>query len=326
MINTIETMGFMVNSISPSKFAADVSVNSVIKIEFNSEIDKRSLSKCITVYEDTRNVYSASSTFRPSSYRKVLGEWSQKGRVIEFEPVAKLKDSIRYIVHITKADAYDILMRGMRSDFISTFETERFATLPECNILFPENNSIIRILNKVTIEDLGTSAITYILQISRVATFENTIYESTERLTEFTDFNFGDGLYFIRARASNGDFGPTIVVTVQSRDKTTVTDQDDDEGFIYVPLDDEEDVKFLFDSNVPEGLANKTNLNVLYSKLNENVPLEEIDFFECSVVGETIDKDDSDNNHGEVDGSFIRLYSKLEGKTYIIFSPVDLEV
>lgn len=316
----IGSLGFKVNTITPNNYASNVNVNTKVVMQMTSEVDKISLSKAFTVYEDTRNIYVKEGTFNPALYRKVLGKFESEGRTITFTPDFPFKDSIRYIVRIDHKEAYDILNRGMHSDYISVFETENFATLPPCEILYPTTNEIIRSFNNIKLTDLGEKAKSYVVQISRSAEFNNVIYDKVGYSTEFSDFNYGDGLYFIRARATNGEFGETVVITVRTREKTTATDQDDDEGFIYIPVDEDEDEAFVI-SHIPDGDEVGPNINILYTTFRGEIKDEDVDFYEFSVNGKAIDS--SDENYGEVDGSVVKIYNPSEDITYVIFSPIN---
>ena len=59
-------------------------------------------------------------------------------------------------------------------------------------------------------------------------------------------------------------------------------------------------------------------------KLKGIVELEDIDFYESFLVGESNDDDVNITSHEQVDGSFSVVHDEEKLETYVIFTPISL--
>lgn len=330
MASTLHTLGLRVDKATPSMYSVNINVNSEIKIMFNSELNTDTLPNNFFILKDVDRNYIRGNVIKVEDYEEVPGTASYKDKTIIFTPSNQLEESTRYIIYVKKNKVADILGNVMLTDFISYFDTEDSASFDLPIILEPENNSIVDGLNKVSIEDVG--GYRYVYQISKQPTFENIIKEEIVDGTELErDFELGDGLYYIRARVEDGEFGVANVFSVRTYKSTTVTDDDISDQFIYEPYDEKE-LELI--ASYPENEAVMVNIktNVYYMKFNSIVPIEDIDFTEAVFEGNYSDEDDQFNDdlevkaqyHGEVDGSFSVVYDEENEETYVFFIPTNL--
>lgn len=318
MINSIETVGLKVEKITPGEYSTDVDVNSLIEIEFNSELDVKTIVSNIFILKDTnRLVHGKPTELDLESFEQVKGSLTYKNRVVIFRPLNQLDSATRYIVYVPKGSVRDFKGRVSLANYIATFDTDGFAMLPPCGVVYPSNNSIINSLKKIEVEDIDSP--TYVVQISKNSDFENGIYDEVIETNSIEqNFNIGDGSYYIRARATNGVFGEVAYFTIRTIPETLVSDED--EPFVYQPIEDEL-VEFVHGS--PNGINSSEKSNLVYMKFNGIIPLEEIDFEESYLQGMLADDNDLGDieEHGIIDGCFSVVYDDENNLTYILFIP-----
>lgn len=318
-------LGLRVESSSPGMYATNISINSEITITFNSELNTRTIPGNVLILEDVQNKYVVGNNIVMKDYEIVEGAITYKDKVINFKPTNQLNKKSRYIIYVIEGSVCDILGNVTLSNYISYFDTEVYETYAPCDILEPLSNSVLTTLTKIVIEDLESYR--YIYQISKSPTFENVILEEIVdgNIVE-KDFTLGDGLYYVRAKAENGEaFGDYVIFSIKSFIGTTPTDEDVDEEFIYTPYEDDSlELLVAYPENGAVNVNVKTN--VLYMKFNKILTLEDIDFYEAQITGTFEDNDDQFNTdsivaHGDVDGSFVVVYDEENSETYIFFSP-----
>lgn len=322
MINSIETIGLRVESVTPSSYSTEVNINSKIELGFNSELNTDSIFGNFAVLLDKHRTYEPGKPVNINDYDIVEGTLTYKDKSIFFTPNNQLYEKARYIIYVKGSTIRDIVGRAMLIDYISYFDTEGAGTLLPCEVVNPANNSIISSLDKVELQNLMADK--YILQISKVKTFEVVVYDNVENTSLIEkDFKLGDGLYYIRAKAVNGDFGETSVFTIRSHKNTAPTDDDLDEDFIYEPYVEE---LISLQECVPSGINISEKSNVIYMKFKGEVTPEMIDMFEVQMYGELSDDDDYGNisEHGELDGSYSIVYDDKNDETYIFFIPKSM--
>lgn len=321
-MSSIETMGLRVESVIPSPYKVETSINSQVIIEFNAELDTSTIIDNILVLKDTNRVFVKGDAIDLSDYEIVSGTVTYKDKTVFFTPSSQLDTKSRYIIYVRQNSIRDIIGRVMMLDYTSYFDTEGAGELQKSNIIEPYNNELITSLNKIVIEDVNSDK--YILQISKVKTFEVTIYDKAvdSNIVE-EDFGLGDGLYYIRAKAINGDFGETNVVTIRTHKNTTTTDQDIDENYIYEPLSDVE-IEHL--ESYPTSIEVNEKTNTIYMKFSGEIELEDIDVYESELYGSLTDSDDEEKikEHGEVDGSYVVVYDEVNDESYVFFVPDSL--
>ena len=317
MINSNEVLGLRVESILPSSYKTNVDQNTQIILEFNSDLDTKTIIGNFIILED-KNISYINGEIDTAKYEIVEGMVTYKDKSIIFTPKVQLNKNSRYIIKINKGSIKDILGRTLLADYVSFFDTGSKEYIKPCNILEPLSNSVMETIDKVVLDDLSSSK--YIIQISKNPTFENAVIDIVvDSNIHEEQITLKDGLYYMRAKAVNGDFGDSTVVIIKSQINTPATDNDYDEDYIYEPIDEELELLY----NFPEGASVHEKTNLIYMKFNKIVPIEEIDFYESTLVGELSDEEDIDSisEHGEIDGSYTVVYDEENNETYIFFIP-----
>jgi hypothetical protein len=327
MVNSIETLGLRVESVSPSLYSTSVDVNTVIKIPFNSELNTDTIIGNFAILKDKDLKYKDGAPIVVADYEVLEGLVTYENKTIIFTPSNQLDTNVRYIIYVKKDVVMDILGRALLTDFISYFDTEGEASFGTCKVLEPAENSVLTTLEKIVVEDLGS--LNYTVQVSKSKTFDINVFEITfQGTTKVDQFGLGDGTYFIRAKAETGVYGDTIAFTVKTHRGTTPTEQDLDEDYIYAPYDGEE-LEVVSQYPEPNSIDNVNKTNLFYKKFNKIIPIDDIDFYESQVYGEYTDQDDNFDTdyakeHGEVDGTFSVVYDEENEETYIFFIPVSM--
>lgn len=316
MINSIETIGLRVENITPAAYSTGVDVNQHIEIEFNSELDTKTIFGNVYILKDTnRKMFGRPDDINVADFDVVKGSLTYRERVIIFKPLGQLEKSTRYIVYVPKNSMRDFNGRVNLTSYIAFFDTDGYASYPPCEILYPKNNSVIHELSKIELSDLGAEK--YVVQISKNKTFENGLYDKVVDLnTVEDDFNLGEGSYYLRARATNGVFGETSFFTIRTIPNTLVSDED--EPFMYQPIESESEYVEL-DSVFPQGINVHEMTNVVFMKFKGIIPIEEIDFYESGLFEKTMDSDKF--NEDSVDGAFSVLHDDEANVTYVAFIP-----
>lgn len=326
MINSI-SRGLRVEVVSPSLYQSNVDINSQIKIEFNSDLNTDTIIDNFIILKDAHLRFTEGENIIISNYETVEGLVTYENNTIIFTPSNQLDTKSRYIIYVKKQKIMDILGNILESGYVSYFNTGDWSIPKPCSIIEPLNNSILESLETILVEDVGIRS--YYYQISKVKTFEVVVTQEAIVGTTITrDFAFGDGIYYIRAKAENGEYGSPNTFTIKTHRDTTPTEQDLSEDYIYVPYDDAK-VEIIGEYPEAESVENNVKTNLFYKKFNKIIPIEEIDFYEATVYGEYTDQDDNyDSNyakeHGEVDGTFSVVYDEEKGETYIFFIPTEI--
>lgn len=318
MVNSINTLGLRVETVVPSSYDSNVDINTQIILIFNSDLDTGSIVGNFVVLKDKDGIYNGED-IQIDNYEIVKGTVTYKNKSIIFTPSNQLDKYCRYIIYVKKNTIKDIHGKVLLQDFISNFDTEIIETVKKTSIIEPLNNSILSSLDSVTIEDVESER--YLLQISKQQTFENIVLDtivSTNVINK--EFNLGDGLYYIRAKAMNGNFGDFNVFTIKTHKNTAPTDQDLDEDYIYEPVEIDEIESI---GNYPEGINVNEKTNLIYVKFKGLIDIDDIDFYESNLFGELSDSEDfgTISEHGEVDGSYSIVHDEEANETYVFFIP-----
>lgn len=323
------TLGLRVETVNPGMYATNVRVDSVIEVKFNSELNLDLVPDNFLILKDTNRKYIRDNNLIVEDYEILEGLVTYKDKTIFFKPANQLDEKTRYIIYVKKKVA-DILGNCMVLDYISYFDTEEIRSIERPNIIEPANNSILQSLDKVVISEVDTYR--YVVQISKQPTFEIVVYEQiVDGANLEREFNLGDGLYYIRARAENGEYGDATVFSIKTHRSTTPTEEDFDEDFIYEPYD-EKILELIETLPALKEIQVNPKTNLMYMKFNQIIPAEEIDFYEAIVYGNYTDEDDQfdedlESNstlHGDVQGSFCIVYDDENEETYIFFLPESL--
>lgn len=319
MINSLDTLGLRVETINPESFKTKVNINSEISVLFNSDLDVSTVINNFIILKDSNLKYD-SGEIELSDFEIVDGNVTYKDKTIVFSPFNQLDTNCRYIIYIVKNRIRDVLGNVMLVDYVSYFSTESHASLGECEILEPENNKTLSVLDRISLTSLDTDK--YLIQISKIKTFDNLVIEKTiDTSTLEEDLKLGDGLYYIRAKALNGAFGEPSVVTIRTNSNSVPTDQDLDESYIWQEYENDE-LKLL--ENLPSGIDVNEKTNILYMKFNKVLDINDIDFYESFITGESNDDDNSEISHGELEGSYIVVNDDEKSESYVFFVPNSL--
>lgn len=322
MINTLNTLGLGVENVNPGNFKTNINTNTDISVLFNSDLNIVSIIDNFIVLKDSSFKYD-SGEIKVSDFETVEGNITYKDKTVFFTPFNQLDSNCRYIIYIAKNGIIDVLGNTMLVDYISYFSTEAYASLGDCKVVYPENNKTLSILDRISLSELNTEK--YLIQISKIKTFDNLVVEriiNTNLLEE--DLKLGDGLYYIRAKALNGVFGDSCVVTIRTHSNTIPTDQDLDESYIWQEYEDNKcSLKETFPIDLAFNINEKTN--VIYMKFDGIIDIDNIDFHEGYFIGESNDDDDDDvSSHGDVDGTYTVVHDEEKVETYIFFTPNSL--
>lgn len=316
MENSIEVVGLKVNTVTPS-FNESVDINSIVKVEFNSDLDTGSIYGNFHVLKDKDNILVGNPTsIDINKFEPVKGSLTYKDRVIIFKPLNQLDVSSRYILYVPKYSIKDFNGNFNITDYISFFSTDGYLSDKPCNVIFPKDNSTINSLTKIEVENIGAKK--YIIQISKNKTFENGLYDrvidSNIVTDDISNFGIGEGSFYIRARSINGEFKEPSFFTLKTIPDTLVSDED--EVFVYEPLDNKDFLVTLTES-FPESINIHEKTNVSYMKFNGIINLDDIDFYESGLYEKEADSEEYENE--SVDGTMSVIHDIENNITYIAF-------
>ena len=332
MVNSVETLGLRVETISPKPYMINVNVNTEIKIKFNSELNTSTIVGNFTVLNDTNMVYTGIDSLNDSSsFTPIQGNVSYKDKSIIFTPTEPLKKDTRCLICIRANGIKDILGNVMLIDYVGMFYTESTASLPGCNFISPVFGSIYQEVPQFTWTNQHTKC--YVFQMSREPSFETLLCDAliTNITTESNANSFynpsldlAEGLYYARVRALSGAWGEIHQVFIKDTTEALVSMEDSPEGILLADAPEDIEVLDMFphdkDCNVD------TKVNIIYLKVGGLIEARSINFNECFIVGDLVDQDEADTvqPHGNIQGTWNVVYDKSEDVTYIIFTPIEL--
>lgn len=321
MLNYVETFGIRVNNTLPSPYAMNVNLNSNIEIEFNTDIDTKTVLTSIYILKDTKRKYVGKDLdITDENYVHIDCKITCREKTFIFKPKSQLEKNTRYIIYVNNEKVKGIVTgQKMLFPFISFFDTEGSQTFRPSGIILPEDNKVLDSVDKIQIEDVGSEM--YLVQMSKTRNFDNIIFEEIYDSNVIEkEMNLGDGLYYIRAKALNGVFGKVNAFTIKTFHETLVSDQDSDEFFVYEEIEDElENIE-----NYPTGNDVSTQTSTCYMKFNKLLDRGDIDFSESNLTGTLSDSDDEGNidEHGIVDCANFIVRDRDKEETYVLFVPV----
>lgn len=316
MLNSIETFSLRINKVEPKNHSSDIDINNNIRVHFNSDLDTLTITSNFYLLKDINNIaFDNIKNIDITKFEIIKGSLSYQNRRLDFKPTNQLDKASRYIIYIPKKSIKDFEHRVMYEDFISVFDTDEYASYIPCNVIYPSNNSIIDCLDHIKIDDINSSA--YIVQISRSKEFENGIYDEVVNSSyiDLNQFKIGDGSYYIRVKATNGPFGEVSFFTIKTIESSLVSDEDD--SFIYKPLDDTKPITLLH--SFPDGINVHEKTNLMYMDLDGVIDSSEIDFYESGLYNKAIS--DSEFSEDIIDGTYIVINNEDDNKTYVSFVP-----
>lgn len=329
MNNGNETLGLSVISTIPEAHQTSVNVNKPIEIKFSGDINKSSLNNSIVVFEDYNGVYDGLASLKSSDkFNIVKGVLTYSDRVVKFTPKYSLNVDTRYIVVLNNTIT-DITGNRLLKKFVFVFNTELTKSYPKCEIIYPSfgiiSNSIPEIQWK------SQNAPSYVMQISKINTFETLLYEtfvigSDEDIISFTpNISYKEGVYYVRIKSEGGEWSTPCQFFIKEVTDAVIA-QDDQSGEIYLTdfLEDinEEELEILEIFPPNDSINNSLKTNIVYVKIKGEINENQIDMTDLSFIGEAFDEeDDTSYEHGELEGSWSIVYDEIEDCTYIIFSP-----
>lgn len=317
----LSSLGLRVEKIVPEAHTTNADVNSDIKIYFNLELSANNIIGNVSILKDTNLTFYEG--FDKSKCTKVEGTFTYKDMCIIFIPSSQLEAQCRYVVSVDK-NITDAHGNNMLSSYAKPFDTEGVATLKPCSIINPVDNSVVKDIAFIELEDLKSEK--YLIQVSKQKTFEINVIDKFTETNVLENLSLADGLYYIRAKAANGLFGDVSVVTVRREGLTAPTEEDLDEDYVFLPTDAEEGIDVIdLVEQFPEcGSINTSNkLNALYWKFSGKVEEGDIDIYETGVYGVLSSDDDTDliQEHGYLKTTCSVIYDEEEDITYVILIP-----
>lgn len=314
MVGPVDLVGLKVNFTSPANLDTGVNEHSKVSITFNSELNPQTVINGVYLLEDTRRIVDLSTgKIDISNFNRVECTVTYSDRVVTLKSVSQFKKDLRYVIYVPKHSVRDFKGREMQGDFISFFDTGLLESDEPCDVIYPENNSIIDKLTKVELSDIKASA--FIVQISTNKDFNVGLYEKVVYHNKFEDdFGIKDGSYFIRSKGTNGDFGQTSFFTINSF-RGAMVNESDYETFQYEEYVDDS-LKEV--SNFPAEEINVTSkLNMFYKEYNQLIEIDDIDFSESGVFHKHLTELDYDIE--PLDGTFLIIQDLDEDVTHVSF-------
>lgn len=324
MNNGNETLGLTVISTKPTAHETCVNVNSPIEITFSADLNKSTLNNSIVIFEDINGVYNGATSLKDSSkFNIVKGSLSYANRVAKFVPKEPFKENMKYIVVLNNT-ILDITGIKLIKKFIFAFNTEVVASYGKCNIIEPEYGKIFDKIPTIKWESLGAPS--YIIQISKLNTFETLIFEQFTTDNEFTldnlNNNYKEGLYYIRVKAEGGEWSdPCQFFIKEITDAIVSTEDQSEEIYLQDFLDGLEDEIEILEVFPKDGsLLNSLKTNIFYIKLNGIIEASRIDIKNCFIEAELYDEEDDDISyqHKTLGGNWTIIHDTEYNCTYLV--------
>lgn len=331
MINTVNTLGLNVIITKPQPYMNDTSVNSTIEVQFNSDLDSKTIHGNVLLLADKDGIYDGSGKlYDLSKYTAVDCIITYKDKVVYMTPREQLNKSTKYLIYVRPYSVKDILGGQMQVQYISTFLTESLDRKPRPNIVSPIFGSIHPTVPKFEWED--QYVLGYTLQVSKSSTFEVLFIDENILKPQDASYapnffvytnSFANGLYYWRVKATNGDWCEPSQFFVRQYEDTPVSHEDTP----YMDIVEEEQELEVLEVFPEEGFSNVgTNLKAIYLKVSGIVKPTDLDLRGSYVEGELSDNDDYDTlvPHGEMKGTWEVVSVEDENISYIIFFPDEL--
>lgn len=312
----IDNYFLSVSKIVPGNHSTRVNVNSNIEIHFNLELNTDSALSNIYVLKDKDRILLQDKIVVERE-KIVQGSFSYKDKVMYFKPQSQLEEDCRYIIFVEK-DIVDISNRCMAENFVGAFETENYGSLKPCKVIYPKDNSLIKELKTIEVEELNTSK--YVVQISKSKEFERIYKEYVKEKPLFEIDNLPSGTFFLRAKGIDGDFGETIFFTIKAFENTLICNDDPTDDLFYEFEEIESDNVALV-KTVPDN--NSINIspftNLFYFEVDGLIEYSSIDIYSIMIEENFIDSDDiekmSDENYKDFTLNY--LYDDKNNKTIL---------
>ncbi|AIY85394.1 bacterial Ig-like domain protein (plasmid) [Clostridium baratii str. Sullivan] len=307
MVNTVETVGIVVNSIYPLKKSTDVPIDTIIELEFNTDLKIGSLFDSVKLYK------SLDEDFK--HFEELKGEITYSSRVIKFKPSENLESNTLYKVSIEEGILKDINNNTMLVPFTSSFKTARNENISYININYPKNNSILNKLEYINISSDKFSR--YDVQISSKNDFTSIVFEKSyipqdgdyDSITiMLDDLKLEERNYYIRVVDKENNICSNQIQIGISDVKEFDEFEETDSFFDDIAL-----VK-TFPSNGAINVSRK--INHVYIIVTGNVKKEDINDFNIEYVSLS---DEDSNDYLEINLDNLILEYNKENDTTSIF-------
>lgn len=337
MVNNIETLGLIINTISPNNNSININVNAQIEIEFNSDIDTSSVIGNITIFRDKNLSFSSDSPieslFKNENYEITPGNISYENRKLKFVPRVPMIENSRYII-VINSNVSDIRSKSLNKTHIYNFFTESQASLSSPIIITPEFGVVVCDVPEIKWEPQNTDA--YIFQISKQKTFEVVSYEKIiksekngppSNKIKLSHIIFEDGLYYLRVKSINGAWSEErqFFIKRSKKEQAVVSKEDISEDIIFDEEFEEELVVLDFFPK-EEDISVSEKINIIYVKIQGEVKIDDINLDETYIVGELFEEEDIDEGipHGFVESKFNVVYDSQNDESFVIFTLKEL--
>lgn len=314
----------------PRNLQKDVPHEAIIKIDFNTDLDRDYIEPYILVSDDTG--------------RPIPGRVTYNERTISFVPDAPFPSlaTIRVTVVGDDLSGKNIGIRSvtgerMRGNFVFSFTVAQIPQLPPPRLLSPQDQSVIRSQPAFSWEPVP-EADHYEIELSTSNTMNPVIWPAREESYQLYDVNnpvtpdvvLEDGIYYWRMRAvradgQKGEWSPIYTFHLDTQVEGAVTDEDAPP--VDFPLYEEEARPHLEVLEVfPEdGQANvPTTLKTIAIRVVGTYSLEDVQEG-WNMTGTYIEGDiDPALSHGTVNGT-LEVIPQEDGTTLILFTPDPLE-
>lgn len=329
MNNGNEILGLSVISTTPEAHQTNININKPIEIKFSGDINRSTLNNSIIVFEDYAGVYNGLSSLKSSEkFNIVKGTVTYADRVLKFTPKEQLNIDTRYIVVLNNT-LQDITGNLLQNKFVFAFNTEITKSYSKCEITYPTFGLISNIIPVVQWK--SQNAPSYILQISKSNKFESLLYETfivndSAEIIEFKpDILYKEGVYYVRVKSEGGEWSdPCQFFIKEVTDAIVATDDQSEELYLddfLSGLEDELEILEFFPKE--DSINNSLKTNIFYIKIKGEVDESKLSLIDFEVVGTAFDEeDDSEYEHGVVEGSWTIVYDSVYNCTYLIFTPI----
>lgn len=332
MNNELETLGLSLLECSPYNNQINVSTSSSINLTFNSDLETSSVIGNILILEDSKLLYVNEDSLKNLGYFSILDtNISYNNKIVTLKPKDKLKPNTRYIIAIKKDSIKSITNKGLYRTYVSSFFTSSIETGDAINVVIPEHGSILDDMPEICWEHTDSEAI--ILQIAKDNEFKFIIYENIIRRTKDVmadtikpNGEYEEGLYYVRVKSINGDWGEAIQFFIKKniKEKAKITDDDIVEDTVEFEEEEFSNELVILDTfPKPNSTMVSDKTNIIYVKVMGEISLNDIDLNRSFVYGGLFEEEDEEKLEAQeyVSGKWCVVYDEFEDASYIIFTP-----
>ena len=324
MEQNIHTLGILVNNLSPMKNEENIKIESIIELEFNTDIKVETLFDSIKVLKDVDDYVTEYDILKAKHlYEEVLGDISYRDRILKFTPKENLKCNSKYTIFINNELIKDINDNCMLLPFMSSFKTGSNAILNKPKIIYPKDNSTLKEFNKVILE--SNNFTNYTVQISRSKKFNPFVYEKihiAQTSDNYASINVNvenlkltNGNYYLKVIENDNNVESDIIQFEINSLKDMDLAVSKDDFLNYNAPKESVELKSTFPSNNSFNINPK--LNILTFIFNSKI--EEDDIYDYGIYFSDIS---SSYNQNEIDRFNYTInieYDEIKNETKIKF-------